>query len=326
MAVSLSRAVKSIKDGSGSGRTTRNILDDVSFQLEAGQFLGILGASGSGKSTLIKSLAGLVELTNGAILLDGEPVGTQALRNDRRIAYLPQDVVIHEALTPLIALGYIARLKGLGNSDQERRQVVLDVLSRVDLSEHDRTPIHRLSGGQRKRAALAAELLGDPKLILLDEATSGLDPATEAEMMDLFRALAREGRTVVCITHFPGRLHMCDRLLYLMKGKCVFDGTPEQLKTFFGVTTIEGAYTREDAHSPRSGRPSTATRPSERRPPSAYRPSPPRNRHSLAAPVPTGTGPSSSGRLVCSPPGTPGCNAPTSRTCCSFLPRPPRSH
>ena len=69
-------------------------------------------------------------------------------------------------------------------------------------------------------------------------------------MMELFRALAREGRTVVCITHFPGRLQLCDRLLYLMKGKCVFDGTPEQLKRFFGVTTIEGAYTSEDAHDP----------------------------------------------------------------------------
>ena len=69
-------------------------------------------------------------------------------------------------------------------------------------------------------------------------------------MMELFRALARQGRTVVCITHFPGRLHMCDRLLYLMKGKCVFDGTPEQLKRFFGVTTIEGAYTSEESHEP----------------------------------------------------------------------------
>ncbi len=250
MAVSMSRAVKTIKGASGAGRSTRNILDDVSFQLEAGEFLGVLGASGSGKSTLIKSLAGLVELTEGAILLDDEPVSTQALRNDRRIAYLPQDVVIHEALTSRRALGYIAKLKELGNSDDERRKLVLDALSRVDLSEHGGTPIHRLSGGQRKRAALAAELLGDPKLILLDEATSGLDPAAEAEMMELFRALAREGRTVVCITHFPGRLHMCDRLLYLMKGKCVFDGTPEQLKTFFGVTTIEDAYTREDARKP----------------------------------------------------------------------------
>ena len=146
---------------------------------------------------------------------------------------------------------------------------MLDALSRVDLSEHDGTPIHRLSGGQRNCAALAAELLGDPKLVLLDEATSGLDPATEAEMMELFRALAREGRTVVCITHFPGRLQMCDRLLYLMKGKCVFDGTPEQLKRFFGVTTIEGAYTGEDCA--RSGRvagrvPQVVRRPVGRRP------------------------------------------------------------
>ena len=99
MAVSMSRAVKTIKGALGARGSARNILDDVSFQLEAGEFLGILGASGSGKSTLIKSLAGLVELTDGAILLDGEPVSTQSLRNDRRIAYMPQDVVIHEALT-----------------------------------------------------------------------------------------------------------------------------------------------------------------------------------------------------------------------------------
>ncbi len=250
MAVSMSQAVKTVKAAAGSGKKKRDILDDVSFQLEAGQFLGILGASGSGKSTLIKSLAGLADLTSGAVLLNGVPVSTQALRNDRHIAYLPQDVVIHEALTPITALGYIAKLKELGNSNEERRKLVHEVLSRVDLSEHLGTPIHRLSGGQRKRAALAAELLGDPKLILLDEATSGLDPATEAEMMDLFRALTREGRTVVCITHSPGRLHTCDRLLYMMKGKCVFDGTPEQLKAFFGVRSIEDAYTREDTRTP----------------------------------------------------------------------------
>lgn len=224
----------------------RPILDNVSFHLNPGEFLGILGASGSGKSTLIKTVAGLVELTSGAILLDGQPVAPQALRGDHRVAYLPQDVVIHEALTPQVALDYVARLKGLGQSPGERRQLVQHALERVGLWEkHRDTVISRLSGGQRKRAALAAELLGDPRLILLDEATSGLDPATEEEMMELFRSLAREGRTVICITHFPGRLHLCDKLLYLMQGKCVFFGTPAELKAFFGVDGIEDVYTKQ---------------------------------------------------------------------------------
>jgi ABC-type multidrug transport system ATPase subunit len=231
-------AVKTIPGG-------RRILDRVSFHLEAGQFLGILGASGSGKSTLIKSLAGLVDLSEGAVLIQGATTASSTLRTDRRVAYLPQDVVIHEALTASVALGYIARLKNIASTDEERREIVRAVLDRVGLSGRIDVPIHRLSGGQRKRVALAAELLGDPKLILLDEATSGLDPATEGEMMELFRSLTAEGRTVVCITHFPGRLHLCDRLLYLNEGKGTFYGSPDELRRFFGVKTIEDVYTKQ---------------------------------------------------------------------------------
>jgi ABC-type multidrug transport system ATPase subunit len=241
LALSVVAAVKTIRGG-------RRILDRVSFHLEAGQFLGILGASGSGKSTLIKSLAGIVELTEGAVVVQGQPASSALLRMDRRIAYLPQDVVIHEALTAGMALDYIARLKAIGENEEQRSQIVLAVLDRVGLIDRVDVPIHRLSGGQQKRVALAAELLGDPKLILLDEATSGLDPATEEEMMGLFRSLAREGRTVICITHSPGRLHMCDRLLFLNSGKCIFYGTPDELRQFFNVKTIEEVYAKQEDH------------------------------------------------------------------------------
>jgi ABC-type multidrug transport system ATPase subunit len=225
------------------------ILDRISFHLDAGQFLGILGASGSGKSTLIKSLAGLVELSEGAVLLAGQTTNSLALRKNRRIAYLPQDVVIHEALTAGSALDYIARLKEISETQQQRREVVRAVLDRVGLADRMNVPIQRLSGGQRKRVALAAELLGDPQLILLDEATSGLDPATEEEMMELFRSLAQEGRTVICITHSPGRLHLCDRLLCLNGGKCIFYGTHPELCRFFAVSTIEEVYAKQAIHS-----------------------------------------------------------------------------
>jgi hypothetical protein len=119
----------------------------------------------------------------------------------------------------------------------------------VGLAEQLHVKIRQLSGGQRKRVALAAELLGDPQLILLDEATSGLDPATEEEMMRLFQSLAREGRMVVCITHFPGRLHLCDRLVYLMQGKRIFEGTSTELEQFFKVRTIEDVYVAQQTRS-----------------------------------------------------------------------------
>lgn len=228
----------------------RTILDGVSFQVKSGQFVGVLGGSGSGKSTLMKSIAGNMRITEGVILLDGIPIESQAKSACSSIAYLPQDVVIHESLISTRALDYIAQLKKLGDSGTDRQRIVLDALGRVGMADRAAVPIQSLSGGQRKRVALAAELLGDPQLILLDEATSGLDPATEAEMMTLFRSLADEGRTVLCITHFPGRLHLCDRLVYLMQGRCIFDGTPDELKAFFAVDNIEDAYGRQADRSP----------------------------------------------------------------------------
>ena len=223
-----------------SGYKSLKILDGVSINFQSGEFIAILGASGSGKSTLVKSLAGVVPLSEGTIRLDGRRVSASELLRERRIAYLPQDIIVHAQLTPTRALGYIAELKGLVEVDDLIRRA----LDRVGLADRSGVPIHRLSGGQRKRVALAAELLGDPRLILLDEATSGLDPATEADMMDLFRSLADEGRTVVCITHFPGRLHLCDRLVCLKDGLRVFDGTPTEMKAFFGLTRIADVYGR----------------------------------------------------------------------------------
>ena len=230
-------------------RVNTNILDDVSFSVKPGEFVGILGSSGSGKSTLIKALAGLIGLSEGDVLRHGLIASSSALQHDRKIAYMPQDVVIHEALTPRAAMEYITILKEIGNSEVERREAVRSVMERVGIADRADVPITRLSGGQRKRVALAAELIGDPEILLLDETTSGLDPASEEEMMILFQSLAREGKAVVCITHFPDRLRMCDRLVYLMKGKVVFQGTPSEMVQFFGVDTIEDIYTKQKEKS-----------------------------------------------------------------------------
>ncbi len=229
-----------------AGGERRDILSDVSARIRPGEFVGILGASGSGKSTLIRALAGLISPARGQIVFNGEPTTPSLLRSNQKIAYLPQEIVIHEALTATSALLHIARLKRVGGSDRERRELVDGVLRRVKFDGPKNLRISRLSGGQRKRVALAAELLGDPQVLLFDEVTSGLDPGSEEKMMHLFRELANEGRTVICITHFPARLTECDRLLYLMDGQAVFYGTPHELMGFFGIDAIEDVYVKQD--------------------------------------------------------------------------------
>ena len=228
--------------GNAFRRARKQILSGVSVTFAPGEFVGILGASGSGKSTLIKTMAGLIKASSGRVLFEGRSVQAHDLINDRRIAYLPQDVVIHEQLTIRRALSYICELKGVARSGSTRAKLIEKVARQVGVLDRLDLPIRRLSGGQRKRAALAAELIGDPALILLDEVTSGLDPATEDEMMRLFRSLANEGRTVVCITHFPNRLALCDRLIYLVDGKVVFIGKPEELQQLFGAVSLEEVY------------------------------------------------------------------------------------
>ena len=227
----------------------KNILEGVSFSVKPGEFVGILGSSGSGKSTMIKTLAGLAGLSGGNVLRHGLIANSSDLQQDRKIAYMPQDVLIHEALTTRAALGYIVILKEISDSETERHEIVRSVMERVGIADRADVPIFRLSGGQRKRVALAAELIGDPEILLLDETTSGLDPASEEEMMTLFQSLAREGKAVVCITHFPDRLSKCDRLVYLMQGKAIFHGTPSEMMRFFNVDTIESIYTKQKEKS-----------------------------------------------------------------------------
>ena len=225
-----------------SAGTSRSLLNRMTVPIAAGEFVAVIGASGSGKSTLIRAISGCAKLTTGEIRVAGVVRSSEELAVVRRIAYLPQDVVVHTALTPFAALTYAARLRGTASHASSLTESVHHALTRVGLADRGNVPIHRLSGGQQKRVALAMELLGDPGLILLDEPTSGLDPATEAEMMALFRSLADEGRTVICVTHTPSRLQWCDRLIVMAEGYCVFHGPPALAASFFGVRKFDELY------------------------------------------------------------------------------------
>jgi ABC-type multidrug transport system ATPase subunit len=235
--VSISLAGVAFKVRQGFTSRSLDILKPTTLSIRPGEFVGILGPSGSGKSTLLKMMIGDTTPTIGEVNVGGMTIAAFSKLHGRRLAYLPQELILHPSLSPQRALAYQAKLQGV-----DHRESVIAALQRVGIGHRLNVPISRLSGGEKKRVALAALLLADPVALFLDEATSGLDPSLEKEMMDLFRSLADEGRTVVCITHFPQTLEICDRLVVVAGGRVRFMGSPSRLKTELGLSTIEDVY------------------------------------------------------------------------------------
>ncbi len=201
----------------------------------------LIGESGSGKSTLLKALAGVTHPSAGSVTVSGEPV--RARRAD--VGYLPQDEIVHPLLTVREALRYSARLRlpddaGPGDVDK----AVDHVLAGLALLEHADKRIGSLSGGQRKRAGLASELLGRPSLLFLDEPTTGLDPGLETRMMELFRTLAEPGRrSLTVVTHATRNLDLADKVGVIGGGgDLCFFGPPEEATAFFGVAGYDEVY------------------------------------------------------------------------------------
>jgi ABC-type multidrug transport system ATPase subunit len=218
----------------------KQILTGVTVSIEPGELVAIIGESGAGKSTLIKALAGVDRPTGGTVTVSGEPVAGRLTD----IGYVPQDEIVHGALTVREALRYSARLRLPEDaSGRDVDAAVSRVLTEVDLAEHADTRIARLSGGQRKRAGVAVELLSRPSLLFLDEPTTGLDPELETRMMVLLRQLASAQRAVTVVTHATKNLEVCDRLIVMGRGgELSFSGSPRDALQFFGVDTYDDIY------------------------------------------------------------------------------------
>ena len=221
------------------------ILDDVSLRVERGQFVTILGPSGSGKSTLLDSMTGLRPANSGGILYDGIDFYREYDRLRSLLGYVPQDDIVHRELTVTEALLFSARLRlPAGTPDLEIRKLVSQTINRLGLEARVNTPIHRLSGGQRKRVSVGVELLGRPAVLYLDEPTSGLDPASEFKMMELLRHLADGGCTVVCTTHVMENVYLTDKLFVIARGNLIFSGNAQEARDHFGVGKLTMLFDR----------------------------------------------------------------------------------
>jgi ABC-type multidrug transport system ATPase subunit len=217
--------------GVGQQAGGQPILRDVSLVTRPGELVAIIGGSGTGKTTLLDTMCGLRPPAAGQVRRGGAD----------GYGYVPQDDIIHLTLPLRRTLEYTAGLRLPPGAD--RRQAVSDVLATLELTDRASVPVSQLSGGQRKRASIAAELLTQPDLFFLDEPTSGLDPARGAELMRTLRKLADDGTTVVLTTHNPLDAERCDKVAVLAgSGYLVYFGPPAGACAHFGTDRIEGVY------------------------------------------------------------------------------------
>jgi ABC-type multidrug transport system ATPase subunit/CRP-like cAMP-binding protein/ABC-type multidrug transport system permease subunit len=220
----------------------RALLKDVSLAFEPGELVAIIGPSGAGKTTLLNALLGLRPITSGEIRFDGVPFAADPARVRAILGYVPQYDIVHQELTVRESLRFAARLRVPGLAGRELDERIQGLLARLHLEAQADLLVGRLSGGQRKRACIAAELLTNPGVVFLDEPTSGLDPGLDAALMLQLRELADEGRTIVITTHATRNIRLCDRVVVVNRGHVIFDGTPSEAIAHFGVEDFAEVY------------------------------------------------------------------------------------
>jgi ABC-2 type transport system ATP-binding protein len=216
----------------------RRVVDDFSMQVRRGQIYGFLGPNGSGKTTTIRMLCGLLTPDAGRGTCLGHDILTEATRIKREVGYMTQKFSLYEDLSIAENLDFVARMYEV----PQRRRRVDETLERVGLATRRAQLAGTLSGGWKQRLALAACLLHDPQLLLLDEPTAGVDPGARRDFWDHIHRLAAEGMTVLVSTHYMDEAERCHALAYIAYGRLLTHGTSAEVIAHAGLATwaIEG--------------------------------------------------------------------------------------
>jgi ABC-2 type transport system ATP-binding protein len=215
-------------------RGRKIVLPELSCEVEAGRVTGLLGPSGSGKTTLMRAIVGVQRVAGGSVTVLGAAAGSQALRS--RVGYMTQAVSVYRDLTVRENLRFFARVLGAA------REAVARAIADVALGDHADQVVSSLSGGEQARVSLAAALLGEPELLVLDEPTVGLDPVLRRDLWRLFHALAEQGKTLLVSSHVMDEAERCDSLLLLREGRLLAQGTPDELRGRTGATQLDAAF------------------------------------------------------------------------------------
>ena len=212
------------------------MLPGISLAVARGVVTGLLGPSGCGKTTLMRAIVGVQRIESGTVRVLGEPAGSPSLR--ARVGYVTQAPSVYPDLTIRENLRYFARVLGAPSSEVDA------VLATVRLKGEADRSVGRLSGGQRARVSLAAALLGEPEVLVLDEPTVGLDPLLRRELWGTFHALAADGVALLVSSHVMDEAAHCDQLLLMRGGALVATGTPAALRERTGVEDLSEVFVR----------------------------------------------------------------------------------
>lgn len=228
----------------GKGRKTFVTGNGISLNIKPGELVAIIGGSGAGKSTILNCMCGYLPPSKGNVYINGLNLYQNFDSLKKLIGYVPQTDIVYDNLTLYDMLLYTAKLRLPKDASASERDAAINrAISLVELNEKRNSYIKSLSGGQRKRASIAVELLSDPNLLFLDEPASGLDPGTERNLMASLRTMADNGKTVVLVTHSTLQLQLCDKIVFMGRGgNLCFFGSYEDALQFFEVDDVVDIY------------------------------------------------------------------------------------
>ena len=216
-------------------------VDDLSFEVERGQLFGLLGSNGAGKTTALKVLTGLLRPDQGSVTVDGVDVLRRPVEAKRRIGFLPEAPALYDLLTAKEFLEMIGTLRGMSPGKLDRRTD--ELLEMMELSEFAKNNIGTYSRGMRQKLAFASAVIHEPKILILDEPLSGLDPRFGKLFKGWIKDLTGSGGSVLMSTHVTGNAEeLCDRVAIIDRGKVLATGTVREVLSAAGAQTLEDAF------------------------------------------------------------------------------------
>jgi len=216
----------------------KQIVNDLSFDVHAGEVFAFLGANGSGKTSTIRSILRIYEPASGELLIDGKPFTSE---RGYLIGYLPEERGLYTRSKVLDTMIYFGELKGM--SREKAKKFSLEFLEQVGLSDKAELKIKKLSGGQQQKIQLGVAIMGDPKVLILDEPTKGLDPVNRKLLLDIVDQHQQKGAAVIYITHLMEEVErLADRVLILKDGRSRAYGTVKEVKEKFKSESIEDIF------------------------------------------------------------------------------------
>ena len=219
------------------------VVNNVSFAVRRGEVTGYLGPNGSGKSTTVKIITALIEPSRGAVLLDGQDIRHDLMGFRRRLGYVPEEAILYNYLTGLEYLQLLGRLRGMPLDVVDRR--ANDLLELFSLHPHRHAPIANYSKGMKQRVLIAAALLHDPDVLILDEPLSGIDIGSAQLFKHLLTELARQGKMILYISHVLEVVErVCARVVILYRGKIMADDSVENLRKLANLPSLEQIFTQ----------------------------------------------------------------------------------